>query len=183
MIDTKHITLYEDAITHAVKNIKLFLKVTGTIDGRNEFERCRFVDVILSSIVSTLDKKDNVKLHLELIIIGPYGKGRADFTIKCNDTIICVTEAKRSELEYGFCQNLIQLQSACKVNYIFFLLIFLHVLYITLTKFEFLIIFWNINFLLILYRKIFAKEKEMIMPPTLNMFMVLFLPETNGTIH
>ncbi|CAG8530065.1 11474_t:CDS:2 [Funneliformis mosseae] len=73
-----NISPYDDAITLAIKNVKLFLKVTGTIDGRNEIERSRFIDTIF-----------------------PYGKGRTDLFINCDDTIVCITEVKRTDLEYG----------------------------------------------------------------------------------
>ncbi|CAG8584207.1 5231_t:CDS:2 [Funneliformis caledonium] len=114
-IQEANISLYDDAITLAIKNVKLFLKVTGTIDGRNEIERSRFIDTILCNIVSTFNREENVKLYLKFVLTSPYGKGRTDFFIKCDDTIVCITEVKRTDLEYGFCQNLIQLQNACKV--------------------------------------------------------------------
>ncbi|CAG8568054.1 5355_t:CDS:10 [Ambispora leptoticha] len=107
---------YEGAICHAMKQIQLILNTSGVIDICNEMERSVFVDTILRGIVSTFDKKQKVKLHLEFMVTGPYGKGRTDFTINCECTILCVTESKRFDLEYGFCQNLIQLQSACKEN-------------------------------------------------------------------
>ena len=86
------------------------------IDVCNEAERSVFIDTILRGIVSTFDEKQMVELHLEFVVTSPYGKGRTNFTINQERTILCITESKRYDLEYGFCQNLIQLQSACKVN-------------------------------------------------------------------
>lgn len=51
------ITLYDDVINHIVKYIKFLLKASGIIDGRNEIERSRFVDLILTCVVSTFGRR------------------------------------------------------------------------------------------------------------------------------
>ncbi|CAG8777932.1 23388_t:CDS:2, partial [Gigaspora margarita] len=41
-------------------------------------------------------------------------KGHFDFTITQNEDILCVAEVKAADIEYGLCQNLDQIQSACQ---------------------------------------------------------------------
>jgi hypothetical protein len=60
----------------------------------------------------------NIKLRRGFTLSGTYGKGRTDFAITYIKKIFCVTEVKVSDLEYGFCENLIQVQTACQVSVI-----------------------------------------------------------------
>ncbi|CAG8855905.1 34956_t:CDS:2, partial [Gigaspora margarita] len=47
---------------------------------------------------------------------GSNDKGRLDFTIKRDENILCVIEAKAQNIEHGLCQNFVQLQVAGEVN-------------------------------------------------------------------
>ncbi|UZO03868.1 uncharacterized protein OCT59_024269 [Rhizophagus irregularis] len=110
-------SLYDDNINLAVAYIKLILKTSGSLDKcENEAERTDFVATILRGVVSTFDKNYNIKMHREFNISGTYGKGHTDFAITYIKKIFCVTEVKVVDLEYGFCENFIQVQTACQHN-------------------------------------------------------------------
>ncbi|CAB4438084.1 unnamed protein product [Rhizophagus irregularis] len=108
---------YDENINLAVACIKLILRTSGSIDEcENEAERTDFVATILRGVVSTFDENYNIKMRREFNISGTYGKGHTDFAITYIKKIFCVTEVKVSDLEYGFCENFIQVQTACQHN-------------------------------------------------------------------
>ncbi|CAB4404395.1 unnamed protein product [Rhizophagus irregularis] len=82
----------------------------------NEAERTDFVATILRGVVSTFDENYNIKMRQEFNISGTYGKGHTDFAITYIKKIFCVTEVKVADLEYRFCENFIQMQTACQHN-------------------------------------------------------------------
>ncbi|CAG8809446.1 33073_t:CDS:2, partial [Gigaspora margarita] len=97
-------------------NIEI-MKVIGKIDNcSNEAEKCEFISAILIGIVSTFDKHDKIRMHKEYSLSGVNDKGRLDFTITQDKNILCTIEAKSNNIEHGFCQNLVQLKSACEEN-------------------------------------------------------------------
>ncbi|PKY61131.1 hypothetical protein RhiirA4_521109 [Rhizophagus irregularis] len=55
-------------------------------------------------------------MRQEFNISGTYGKGHTDFAITYIKKIFCVTEVKVADLEYRFCENFIQMQTACQHN-------------------------------------------------------------------
>ncbi|CAG8659359.1 707_t:CDS:2, partial [Racocetra persica] len=89
---------------------ELELYQLGSIDGCNETERF----VTLCGAISTLGKIKNGILHREWFLSGINNKGKLDYTIKKDENIFCTIEAKMTNIEQGFCQNLVQLQCACE---------------------------------------------------------------------
>ncbi|GBC08241.1 hypothetical protein RclHR1_00080018 [Rhizophagus clarus] len=117
-------SLYDDNINLAVDYLKLILRTSGSINEcENEAERFEFVATILRGVVSTFDENYNIKLRREFTLSGTYGKGRTDFAITYNKKIFCAIEVKVVDLEYGFCENLVQVQSECYINLHFFMCI------------------------------------------------------------
>ncbi|CAG8709944.1 23465_t:CDS:2, partial [Racocetra persica] len=107
--------LYDDILMSIVQYIKIIMRTSGTIDNcANETEKADFIFTILRGIVLTFD--DDVKVNRECPLSGFNGKGKLDFTIQRRTDILCIIEAKMQNVEYGFCQNLIQLQSACETS-------------------------------------------------------------------
>ncbi|CAG8633097.1 17409_t:CDS:2, partial [Racocetra fulgida] len=92
-------------------NLATLLNRTGSIDECNETERCQFISAILYGALDTLSERD-VKMRRELFLSRISGRGRPDYTIKKGDDILCTVEAKMTNIEHGFCQNLVQLQCA-----------------------------------------------------------------------
>nr|CAG8606438.1 10242_t:CDS:10 [Entrophospora candida] len=101
----------KEVINDTFKRIKAIKKSSIDISQANEMERSLYIEAILRGVANTfLD----IILHLQFYISGPEGKGRVDFAASNLQQLICVTEAKRFQIEEGISNNFIQLQSACK---------------------------------------------------------------------
>ena len=79
-------------------------------------ERSLFIEAVVRGVVNTFSQ---VILHLQFYVPGPEGKGRVDFAISHINDLLCITEAKRFQVEEGLSNNFVQLQSACKVIRVF----------------------------------------------------------------
>ncbi|RIB03105.1 hypothetical protein C2G38_2123824 [Gigaspora rosea] len=91
-------------------------KTSIAINNANEVERSAYVAAIFHGVLATFHKEEKVILHREYSLSDANGKGRFDFTITQNEDILCVAEVKAEDREYGLCQNLVQIQSACQNN-------------------------------------------------------------------
>ncbi|RIB08681.1 hypothetical protein C2G38_329451 [Gigaspora rosea] len=116
-VDSMPRSEFEDQLTFTVVQIKQIFHTMSTIDYcANESERAEFASVILRGIVSTVARSENITLRKEYDLSGTNGNGKADFPILQGGHILCVIEVKNHDLEKGFCQNLVQAQTACLTN-------------------------------------------------------------------
>ena len=76
-------------------------------------ERSYFIDALLREIVFFFGEKFSISQQYN--VIGSHDDGRVDFLIMHGEIIICITEAKPTEIEEGMARNFVQLHSACKV--------------------------------------------------------------------
>ncbi|RIB00496.1 hypothetical protein C2G38_1185049 [Gigaspora rosea] len=116
-VDTMPRNEFDDQLTFTVAQIKQIFQTMNTIDYcANESERTEFVSVILRDIVSTFARSESITLRKEYDLSCTNGNGRVDFAIVQGGHILCVIEVKNHDLENGFCQNLVQAQTACQTN-------------------------------------------------------------------
>ncbi|CAH1767467.1 11845_t:CDS:2, partial [Entrophospora sp. SA101] len=101
-------------VSRVVERLKLLIATSGPIVGKNEMERSYFIDALLREIVFFFGEKFSISQQYN--VIGSHGDGRVDFLIMHGEIIICITEAKTTEIEEGMAQNFVQLHSACEKN-------------------------------------------------------------------
>ncbi|CAG8784300.1 38887_t:CDS:2, partial [Gigaspora margarita] len=107
-VDTMTLYDFDDQLNFTIAQIKvLYLLLNNRSD---------FVNVILRGIVSTFARSENITMREEYDLSGTNGNGKVDFAIVQGGHILCVIEVKNHDLENGFCQNLVQAQSACETN-------------------------------------------------------------------
>ncbi|RHZ79302.1 hypothetical protein Glove_149g87 [Diversispora epigaea] len=80
----------------------------------NEANRRPFIEAIIRGVADTYDGK--VMVWSEYEVCGSHGKGPIDWVIKMDDTIICVTEAKKEDLSYGVGQSTVQAHASIQFN-------------------------------------------------------------------
>nr|CAG8625619.1 15276_t:CDS:2 [Entrophospora candida] len=101
-------------VSHVVERLKLLIVTSGPIVGKNEMERSYFIDALLREIVFFFGEKFSISQQYN--VIGSHGDGRVDFLIMHGEIIICITEAKATEIEEAMAQNFAQLHLTCKKN-------------------------------------------------------------------
>ncbi|CAG8829304.1 17809_t:CDS:10, partial [Gigaspora margarita] len=99
---------------------KLFGTNAETINELPQINLVATIDIILYQEQLNFTVQ-NIKMIKKTSIAINYAnevesKGRFDFTIIQNEDILLVAEIKVADIEYGLCQNLVQIQSACQSN-------------------------------------------------------------------
>uniref|UniRef100_A0A1D1ZEH6 SH3 domain-binding protein 4 n=1 Tax=Anthurium amnicola TaxID=1678845 RepID=A0A1D1ZEH6_9ARAE len=108
-----------EALMQCVKELRLRLKnLGGLAPDSNEAVRCEFISSILHASVSLLE---GLILAPQFEVVGDETTGRVDYAIKklldsLREEIVCITEGKQHQVAMGFCQNLLQIESACQTN-------------------------------------------------------------------
>jgi len=108
-----------EALMHCIKELRLRLKnLGGLAPDSNEAVRCEFISPILHASVSLLE---DLILSPQFEVVGDETTGRVDYAIKklldsLREEIVCITEGKQHQVAIGFCQNLLQIESACQTN-------------------------------------------------------------------
>ncbi|TPX37366.1 hypothetical protein SeLEV6574_g07904, partial [Synchytrium endobioticum] len=100
---------------YLVEEIMASIKAFRTVNGSSEANRSEFISRILSCVTAQFDGR--FELHPQMEVAGESGRGPVDWVIKHEDgRIIGVIEAKKSELNQGVAQNIIQLRSSMESN-------------------------------------------------------------------
>ncbi|RHZ44401.1 hypothetical protein Glove_734g15 [Diversispora epigaea] len=85
----------------------------------NEATRCVFITSILNAslaIVRRLTNEEKIYISYQKGISGEEASGRVDYAIKGNEDFMCIAEGKPRNVEIGYLQNIMQLESAYHTN-------------------------------------------------------------------
>jgi len=102
-------SLIDDTLNDVLRVSKACQRVCG----ENESERSLLIYEIIKNVVLS---SPDAQLRPQLSISGRFGSGLVDFAIECNKTQILITKAKKQEMDKGFAQCGIQLDSVRHMN-------------------------------------------------------------------
>src|SRR6266487_2630480 len=90
-----------------------------TMTDANEATRCEFILSIIHAslaIVRRLTKEEKLYISLQKDVSGEEASGRVDYAIKGKEDLMCIAEGKPRNINIGYLQNIMQLESAYHTN-------------------------------------------------------------------
>ncbi|RIB06595.1 hypothetical protein C2G38_2046667 [Gigaspora rosea] len=110
----------DKALDQCMNEITLRLSNLETMQtNANEATRCVFITSILNAslaIVRRLTNEEKIYMSYQKNISGEEASGRVDYAIKGNEDLMCIAEGKPRNVEIGYLQNIMQLESAYQTN-------------------------------------------------------------------
>ena len=78
----------------------------GTVVDSNEAVCCEYISTILHACVRAVKKFSNkeITLNPQFEVIGEDNTCQVNYTIKCIEELICITEGKQHQVGIGFAQ-------------------------------------------------------------------------------
>ncbi|CAH1763907.1 5883_t:CDS:2, partial [Entrophospora sp. SA101] len=95
-------------------NLKSLKLAKLVIAGNNEATKDKFVLPFLVIAASTF--RGRIKIYPQYDVSGTYGCGPLDFCIHLDEDIICVVEVKKSDIDQGVAQCMMQLHAFFEVS-------------------------------------------------------------------
>ncbi|KAJ3112500.1 hypothetical protein HK098_008044, partial [Nowakowskiella sp. JEL0407] len=103
-----------EALEKTIAELETRSLVLRDVSGSNEANRREFISPVINNTAALL--RGMVKVCPGYSVEGSYGIGSLDYALMYDSDIIGVTEAKRSDINQGLAQNLIQLYSVAQTN-------------------------------------------------------------------